>query len=62
MEPRHPFFREKAIQEYLQKQEKDFFPRFIPPYVFALFVLLVLLLLLIGVLIWWGMGLVPALH
>jgi len=62
MEPHHPFFREKAMQEYMQKQEKDFFPRFIPPYVSVLFFILVLLLVLIGLLAWWGLGLIPAWH
>lgn len=32
MEPLHPFFREKAIKEYRQKQEKDILPRLIIPY------------------------------
>jgi HlyB family type I secretion system ABC transporter len=33
MEPLHPFFREKAMQEYRRKQEKDVLPRFIFPYI-----------------------------
>lgn len=32
MEPRRPFFRAKAVQEYTQRQEKDVLPRFLLPY------------------------------
>ena len=33
MEPLHPFFREKAMKEYRQRQEKDVLPHFILPYI-----------------------------
>jgi hypothetical protein len=54
MESHHPFFRAKAMQEYLQKQEKDFLPRFLSPYITILSYLLLSLLLLIGLLAWLG--------
>lgn len=54
MEPHHPFFREKAMREYLQRQEKDILPRFLSPYTTILFYLLVVLLVFIGLLAWWG--------
>src|SRR5690348_113560 len=54
MEPCHPFFREKAMREYLQRQEKDILPRFLSPYTTILFYLLVVLLVFIGLLAWWG--------
>lgn len=37
MEPLHPFFREKAVQEYRNRQEKDILPRFMYPYLAFLF-------------------------
>lgn len=54
MEPYHPFFREKAMREYLQRQEKDILPRFLSPYTIILFYVLVVLLVFIGLLAWWG--------
>lgn len=54
MEPRHPFFRERAMREYLQRQEKDILPRFLSPYITILVYLLFFLLLLVGLLAWWG--------
>jgi ABC-type bacteriocin/lantibiotic exporter with double-glycine peptidase domain len=36
MEPHHPFFRTKAMQEYRRKQEKDVLPRFAFPYMLAI--------------------------
>jgi hypothetical protein len=54
MELHHPFFREKALKEYMQRQEKDFLPRFLSPYITILSYLLLFLLLLIGLYAWWG--------
>ena len=54
MEPHHPFFREKAMREYLQRQEKDILPRFLSPYTTILLYLLVVFLVLIVLLVWWG--------
>jgi hypothetical protein len=53
MESRHSFFRSKAIQAYLQKQEKDILPRFFSPYTAILSYLLLFLLFLIGLFAWW---------
>jgi hypothetical protein len=53
MESRHSFFRPKALQAYLQKQEKDILPRFFSPYTATLSYLLLFLLLLIGLFAWW---------
>ena len=54
MEPRHAFFRVKAMQEYLQRQETDIIPHFISPYTKFLSYLLFSLLLLTGLFIRWG--------
>src|SRR5581483_8751432 len=54
MEPRHPFFRAKAIQEYLQRPEEDILPRFFFPYITTLSSLLLSLLVLVGLLVWRG--------
>ncbi len=52
MEFHHPFFREKAVQEYIQRQEKDFLPQFFAPHRIILAYLLLLILLLAGLLVW----------
>lgn len=54
MEPRLSLFREKAIQEYKQRREKDILPHFITPsiLIFLYLLLLLLLFLLIGLLFW----------
>jgi hypothetical protein len=54
MELQHPFFRAKAMQEYIQRQEKDILPRFLSPYVTILSYFLLFLLLLLGAFAWWG--------
>src|SRR3954470_18139785 len=54
MEFHHPFFRARAMQEYMQRQEKDILTHFLPPYAMILSCLLLCLLLLIGFLAWWG--------
>ncbi len=52
MEFHHPFFREKAIQEYIQRQEKDFLPQFFAPHRIILAYLLLFIFLLAGLLVW----------
>ncbi|HET8840175.1 MAG TPA: hypothetical protein VFN35_01850 [Ktedonobacteraceae bacterium] len=54
MEFHHPFFRAKAMQEYMQREEKDILPRFLSPYSTILSYLLLCLLLLTAFLAWWG--------
>lgn len=54
MELRHSFFRDKAVQEYIKRQEKDILPRFLSPYITILTCLLLSLLFLMGFLAWWG--------
>lgn len=54
MEPYHSLFRERAIKEYIQRQEKDVLPRFTSPYITIFFYPLLLLLLLVGLFVWWG--------
>lgn len=54
MEPRHSLFRERALQEYIQTQEKNVRPQFVPSFVPVLFYILLLMLILVGVPVWWG--------
>jgi hypothetical protein len=54
IEPNHSFFRSKALQEYLQRQEKDILPCFFSPYLTTLSSLLLSLLILLGLLVWRG--------
>ena len=54
MEPYHHFFRAKAMQEYLQRQETNIIPRFLSPYIKILSYLLFSLLILTGLFAWWG--------
>jgi hypothetical protein len=54
MEPQRSFFRPKAMQAFLQKQEKDMLPRFFSPYTATLAYLLLFLLALIGLFAWWA--------
>jgi hypothetical protein len=55
MEPHHSLFREKALQEYRRRQERDILPHSITPSILILlYLLLLLLLVLAGVFIWLG--------
>jgi len=54
MQTRHHFFREKAVEAYMKRQEKDILPRFLFPYITILTCLLFALLFLIGFLAWQG--------
>lgn len=50
---RHPLFREKALKQYMQKQEKDILLRPVSPPVFACSWILLCLFLLAAFLAWW---------
>lgn len=52
MEFQHRFFREKAVKEYIQRQEKDFLPQFFALHRVILAYLLLLILLLATLLVW----------
>lgn len=54
MEPHRTFFRAKAMQKYLQRQETDIIPRFLSPYISVLFYILFFLLILTVLFAWWG--------
>ncbi len=56
MERRRSLFRQKAIEAYRQRQEKDTLPRFVAPSILVLLYLLLLLLLVlfVGLLVWSG--------
>lgn len=50
---RHPLFREKALKQYMQKQEKDILLRPVSPPAFACSWILLCLFLLAALLAWW---------
>ncbi|WP_220197583.1 hypothetical protein [Ktedonospora formicarum] len=51
MKPYHSIFREEAIEEYIQKRERDILPRFLSPSLILLLYVLLCLLLITGFLI-----------
>lgn len=54
MEPQRSFFRPRAMQAFLQKQEKDMLPRFFSSYTAILAYFLLFLLALIGLFAGWA--------
>ena len=53
MQPSRSIFREKAIQEHIQKQEKDILPHFVSPSLFICSYVLLFLFLLTGLWTLW---------
>jgi hypothetical protein len=53
-QPNRPIFRSTALKHYLQKKERDVFPRLLSPVVFGFYWLLFGLLLLAMGIAWWG--------
>lgn len=51
---RRSLFRESALKQYMQRREKDVFPRLVSPPVFLCAWLLFSLLLLAGLIAWWA--------
>lgn len=51
---RRSLFRESALKRYMQRREKDVFPRLVSPPVFLCAWLLFCLLLLAGLIAWWA--------
>ncbi len=49
----HPLFREKALKQYMQKQEKDILLRPVSPPIFACLWILLCLFLMAAFLAWW---------
>jgi hypothetical protein len=54
MMQKHTFFREKAIQKYVQSREKNVLPRLVSPPTFALLWIILVTMIAAGILSWLG--------
>lgn len=54
MQPGRSIFRSSALQQYVQRQERDVLPRLLSPAVFLFYWVLLALLFAAGCVAWWG--------